>query len=161
MHPLNVHASLRLVGAFALLLMIAGLCLLAAGCSSGEPPVSRPRDAASPPAAAPRSTGRDRAPDPAIPPARSPSAAPGHDRQPTQQQQQMRQQQEFLEALMQEHARQQQQQKNAEYERFKRAAEQARICQRCGGAGQYRYVDGRGVLQVRRCPSCRGYGRAF
>jgi DnaJ-class molecular chaperone len=32
-------------------------------------------------------------------------------------------------------------------------------CQRCGGAGTYRYVDQNGELIARACPDCFGRGR--
>lgn len=69
---------------------------------------------------------------------------------------------EFMGALIGAGIEQQQrQQADPRYQRFKQSIEKASACPRCGGAGTYRYVDGRGVLQSRSCPSCYGSGRAY
>lgn len=69
---------------------------------------------------------------------------------------------EFMGALLGAAMEQERREKNdPRYQRFKQSIEQARVCSRCGGAGNYRFVDGNGVLQVRACPSCRGSGKAF
>jgi len=65
---------------------------------------------------------------------------------------------ELLQSLAAEAARQERERKRGEYERFKNAIERSRVCGQCGGAGNYRYVDGAGNLVVKQCPSCRGSG---
>ncbi|WP_404309611.1 hypothetical protein [Neorhodopirellula lusitana] len=69
---------------------------------------------------------------------------------------------EFMGALLGAAMEQERREKNdPRYQRLKQSIEQARVCSRCGGAGNYRFVDGNGVLQVRACPGCRGSGKAF
>ncbi|MDM4015139.1 hypothetical protein [Roseiconus lacunae] len=68
---------------------------------------------------------------------------------------------EFLGALLGASAEQQRrQQSDPRYQQFKQSLDRLSVCPRCGGAGQYRYVDGSGTLQVQNCPSCFGSGRA-
>ena len=64
----------------------------------------------------------------------------------------------LLGAAMEQERREQ---SDPRYQRFKQSLERARVCPRCNGAGSYRYVDGKGVLQVRSCPSCTIPGRSF
>ena len=64
----------------------------------------------------------------------------------------------LLGAAMEQERREQ---SDPRYQRFKQSLEKARVCPRCGGAGSYRFVDGKGVLQVRSCPSCTIPGRSF
>ncbi|EMI44893.1 membrane protein [Rhodopirellula sp. SWK7] len=69
---------------------------------------------------------------------------------------------EFMGALLGAAMEQERREKNdPRYQRLKQSIEQACVCSRCGGAGNYRFVDGNGVLQVRACPGCRGSGKAF
>ncbi|MEM9569154.1 MAG: hypothetical protein AAF974_12700 [Cyanobacteria bacterium P01_E01_bin.34] len=53
------------------------------------------------------------------------------------------------------------QQNDPRYQRFQDSINRASVCPRCGGQGNYRYVDQSGVLQVQQCPSCLGSGRSF
>lgn len=58
-----------------------------------------------------------------------------------------------------EQQRRQQARNDQQYQKFQRAAEQARTCQACGGSGSYRYVDASGQLRLQTCTYCQGLGR--
>ncbi len=57
-------------------------------------------------------------------------------------------------AMFQEAQRQQTESRQG----FDQALDRMRTCSRCGGQGDYRYVDQNGVLQRRSCPTCLGRG---
>ncbi len=144
----------RLLLTVAISLVAAIVCALALGCSSAQPPASpSPAEDSRPPVES-RQAETDRGLNPATPPS-MPTSPPADASQ-------RELQQRMLDALMLEATRQQQQQpNNPEYEKFRRAVQQARVCQHCGGAGSYRYVDPNGMLQMRQCPSCMGTGKAY
>jgi len=146
------HYRGRLLLTIAISLVAAIICVLALGCSSAQPPASPSpaEDSRLPVESRPAET--DRGLNPTIPP--SVPTSPAADVSQRELQQRM------LDALMLEAARQQQP-NNPEYDKFRRAVQQARVCQHCGGAGSYRYVDPNGMLQMRECPSCMGTGKAY
>lgn len=66
-----------------------------------------------------------------------------------------------MQLLLEAAARQQQTQQSQEYQRFNQTVQQASVCNTCGGAGTYRFVDQFGNLNARQCPSCMGSGKRW
>lgn len=66
-----------------------------------------------------------------------------------------------MQLLLEAAARQQQPQPSQEYQRFNQAVQQASVCNTCGGAGTYRFVDQFGNLIARQCQKCMGSGRSW
>jgi len=52
-----------------------------------------------------------------------------------------------------------QRKQNAQNRQAQQAYENFLKCSRCGGQGNYRYVDNNGILQSRSCPICLGSGK--